>query len=107
MDDPDFLGELHRVDHAERIARNGSAISNTPDPMPCMGFAMSALPPSAAIVRAARQIDLAPSGNVSNSFSAALIHETGRVLLVITVASPSNVVKCDNNRQERLEGFSS
>jgi hypothetical protein len=44
---------------------------------------MSALPPSAAIVSAARQIDLAPSGNVSNSFSAALIHETGRVLGVI------------------------
>src|SRR5271167_4341938 len=61
----------------------GSAISNTPDPMPCMGFATSALPPSAAIVRAVRQIDLAPSGNVSNSFSAALIHEMGRVFRVI------------------------
>src|SRR3990170_5717632 len=49
-----------------------------------MGFAISALPPSAAIVKAARQIGRAPSGNVSNSFSAALIHETGRVLLVIS-----------------------
>jgi len=48
-----------------------------------MGFATSALPPSAAIVRAARQIDLDPSGNVSNSFSVALIHETGRVFRVI------------------------
>src|SRR3990172_12247280 len=44
---------------------------------------MSAFPPSAAMVKAARQFDLAPSGNVSKSFSAALIHETGRVLLVI------------------------
>src|SRR5271157_2745205 len=51
--------------------------------MPCMGFATSALPPSAAMVRAVRQIDLAPSGNVSNSFSAALIHEMGRVFRVI------------------------
>src|SRR5271157_1168522 len=51
--------------------------------MPCTGFATSALPPSAAIVRAVRQIDLAPSGNVSNSFSATLIHETGRVFRVI------------------------
>jgi hypothetical protein len=44
---------------------------------------MSALPPSAAIVRAVKQIDLAPYGNVSMSFSAALNHETGRVLRVI------------------------
>jgi hypothetical protein len=50
-----------------------------------MGFATSALPPSSAIVKAARQIDLAPSGNVSNSFRAALIHETGRVFRVMTV----------------------
>jgi len=28
-------------------------------------------------------LSLAPSGNVSNSFSAALIHETGRVFRVI------------------------
>src|SRR6266851_4735238 len=63
--------------------RNGSAISNTPEPRPCIGFAMSALLPSAAIVRAVRQIDLAPSGNVSNSFKAALIHEIGRVFRVI------------------------
>jgi len=54
--------------------------SNTPDPMPSMGFAISALPPSAAIVSAAKQANRTSSGNVSNSFSAALIHETGRVL---------------------------
>jgi hypothetical protein len=51
--------------------------------MPCIGLTISALPPSAAIVKAARQIDLAPSGKVSNSFSAALIHEMGRVFCVI------------------------
>jgi hypothetical protein len=69
--------------------------------MPCIGFAISALPPSAAIVRAARQIDLAPSGKVSNSFNAALIHEMGLVLGVIGFwpsRSPhnDNVVIFDN-----------
>jgi hypothetical protein len=44
---------------------------------------MSALPPSAAIVNAVRHVDFAASGKLSNSLSAALIHETGRVLLVI------------------------
>jgi hypothetical protein len=44
---------------------------------------MSDFPPSAEIVKAVRQIDWAPSGNVSNSFSAALIHEMGRVFRVI------------------------
>ena len=83
MDHLDGIGELHGIDDAERISPNGSAISNTPDPMPRIGLAMSALPPSAAIVRAARQIDEAPSGNVSNSFSATLIQETGRVRGVI------------------------
>src|SRR5271167_2748558 len=83
MDHPDFLSELHRVDHPEASPRNAKAISNMPESMPCTGFAMSALPPSAAIVKAARQTDCAPSGNVWNSFSAALIHETGRVFRVI------------------------
>src|SRR5208282_6085853 len=63
--------------------RSGSAISNTPDPKPCIGFAISDVPPSAAIVKAVRQIDLAPSGNFSNSLSAALIQEMGRVFLVV------------------------
>jgi hypothetical protein len=64
------------------------------------GLATSALPPSAAIVRAARQIDLAPSGNVSNSFSAALIQETGLVFRVIRrrlfLSAHSHVVINDN-----------
>src|SRR5437773_1018686 len=52
---------------------------------------MSALPPSAAIVRAVRQIVRAPSGNFSNSFSAAFSQETGRVLRVsaIRYSAPS------------------
>jgi len=83
MDNPDVLAKLHGINNPERIPLNGRAISITPDSIPCIGFAMSALPPSAAIVKAARQIDLAPSGNESNSLSAALIQETGRVLLVI------------------------
>jgi hypothetical protein len=44
---------------------------------------MSAMPPSAAIVNAARQIDMASGGNASNSFKAALIHETGLVFRVM------------------------
>jgi hypothetical protein len=35
------------------------------------------------MVRAARQIDWASAGKVSNSFKAAPIHETGRVFLVM------------------------
>lgn len=58
---------------------NGHAISKTRESRPCSGCARSALPPSAAIVRAARQMDWTPSGKVLNSFSAALIHEIGRV----------------------------
>src|SRR6266704_4230836 len=62
---------------------NRSAISNTPEPNPCRGFAMSALPPSVAIVSAVRQIALTPPGKSSNSFLAALNQETGRVSRVI------------------------
>src|SRR3954451_19296255 len=58
-------------------------ISRTPDPMPFMGVAMSAFPPSAAIVRADRQMDCASSGNSPKSFRAAFIHEIGRVFRVI------------------------
>ena len=64
---------------------------------------MSTLLPSAAIVKAARQIDRAPSGKASNSFNAALIQETGRVFLVISrgyLKSHVNVVIYDNICQE-------
>ena len=105
MDHPDGIGELHGVDDAERICPKRQRDSNTPGPMPRIGLAMSALPPSAAIVRAARQIDEAPSGNVSNSFRAALIQATGRVRGVIVslpaATSEANVVIYDNTRQSR------
>src|SRR3954454_16602635 len=51
--------------------------------MPFMGLAMSAFPPSAAIVRADRQMDCTSSGKSPKSFRAALIHEIGRVFRVI------------------------
>src|ERR1035441_4960140 len=101
MEHPDVLSDLHGVDHRKALARNYRAISNTPDLIPCIGFAMSALPPSATIVSANRKTDLASSGRVSNSPSAALIHETGRVRGVI--ATPrlpgNNVVRYDNGCQ--------
>ncbi|MGH9454255.1 MAG: hypothetical protein ACRD2O_09845 [Terriglobia bacterium] len=86
MHNPDFLGELCGVDHPKRITPYAKATSNTPESSLRIGFAISALPPSAAIVNAVRLIDLAPSGNLSNSLSAALIQETGRVFRVMAVA---------------------
>jgi hypothetical protein len=84
MDDPNFIRELNRIDYAEGITAEWQAISNMPDPMPRIGFAISAFPPSAAKVSAVSNIDLAPSGKVSNSRSAALIHEMGRVFRIMT-----------------------
>jgi hypothetical protein len=60
--DPDFVGELHRINHAECIALERQRNLEYPLAMPRIGFAMSAFPPSAAIVNAVRQIDCAPSG---------------------------------------------
>src|ERR1051325_300668 len=64
--------------------RNAKAISNTPEPSPRIGLAMSDLLPSAAIVKAVRHVDFTALGKVSNSLSAALTHEIGRVVLVIS-----------------------
>jgi len=83
MDNPNVFTELHRIDHAERVTAKWQGNLEPPEPKPRIGFAMSALPPSAAIVKAVRQVDRTPSGKVSNSLSAALIHETGRVLMII------------------------
>lgn len=80
MHDPDFLCQLHRVNHAERIAFERQRDLKYAGPLPFIGFAISALLPSAAIVKAARQMDRAPSGNSSNSLSAAFTHDAGRVL---------------------------
>jgi hypothetical protein len=98
---PDFLTELDRVDYTEGIALEPQRDLEHARPKARIGFAISALPPSAAIVRAARQIDFAPSGKVSNSFSAALIHEMGRVVGVICPGSfIPRVVTSDNRNQQ-------
>ena len=61
------------------------------------------LPPSAATVKATKQIDRASAGNASNSLRAARIHETGRVFGVIAFSVQySNVVIYDNIDQEKL-----
>ena len=119
MHHPDFIANLHGIDHAKRIASERAsyrsperrAISNTPDPRPRMGLAISAMAPSAAIVRAARQMDRAPSGNLSNSFSAALIYEMGFVgrvtvswFLGIYIGIFSDVVRHDNESQPNRAG---
>jgi hypothetical protein len=60
------------------------------------------MPPSAAIVRAVRKMDCASSGKVSNSFSAALIHETGLVLRASDIRyfhAKAHVVISDNRIQ--------
>jgi hypothetical protein len=80
MDHPDIAAKLHRVDNAEGISLERQRDLQYTEPRPCSGFAISALPPSAAIDSAVRQMDWAPSGNFSNSFSAALLQETGWVL---------------------------
>jgi len=52
-----------------------------------MGFAISALPPSAAIVSAARQTVLAPFGELLEVLQCPLIHETGRVFRDSAIAT--------------------
>jgi hypothetical protein len=98
VDYPDFLGYLHCIDQAEGIAPKRH-------PKPSIGFAMSAFPFSAAIVRAARHMDLAPSGNVSKSLRADLIHEIFRVsrVIVLEMANGDYVVIYDNICQEVLQ----
>jgi len=83
MDNPNVLAELHRIDHAERVTAKRQSNLEHARAGPRIIFATSALLPSAAIVKAVRQLDLTPSGKVSNSLRAALIQEAGRVLLVI------------------------
>ena len=79
MHDPNLITELDGINHSKRITAKCQGDLEYAVPRPRIGFAMSALPPFAAIVKAARQIDFAPSWKVSNSFNAALTHETGRV----------------------------
>jgi hypothetical protein len=68
---------------------------------------MSDLPPSAAIVKAAKQIDCASSGNLWNSFSAALTQDIGRVVLVMRQLLHGRVtdVKYDNRQIAQQAAF--
>lgn len=60
-----------------------SATSNMPGPKPFKGLAISALRPSDATV-SARLIDFCgPSGKPSKALRAALIHEIGRISLLL------------------------
>ena len=54
-----------------------------PEPKPFSGLAMSALRPSAATVSACMIAFCAPSGKPSKALRAALIHEIGRVSLLL------------------------
>jgi hypothetical protein len=66
MKHPDVIANLDSVNQAERVTPVAKAISKTTEPRPCIGFAISDLPPSAVIVSAVRQVMRAPSGNLSN-----------------------------------------
>jgi hypothetical protein len=66
-------------------------------------LAMSALPPSAAMVSAVRHTILASSGNLSNSCRAGLSHETGRVLRVSAIVAPMFYVVIFDNSQSSAE----
>ena len=90
MHHPNFRTELYGIDNTERITaerQNDRAISKTPDPIPCIGFAMWPCRPRQRRTGQRGKFDLAPSGNVSNSFSATLIHETSRVFRVIAAVA--------------------
>lgn len=83
MNHPNIVPKLHRIDDPERVTPVGQRDFKDTEPRPFIGFAMSALAPSAAMVSAARQIDCASSGNFAKSLRAALIQLIGRVVLVI------------------------
>src|ERR1044071_9289063 len=70
----------HETHHLETPKQSQTHQSQVPR----IGLAMSDLLPSAAIVKAVRHVDFTALGKVSNSLSAALTHEIGRVVLVIS-----------------------
>ena len=74
--EPIYLRQAGPLNDAKCISTKWQRNLENPEPNPRSGLAMSDFPPSATMVSAARQIDRAPSGNVSNSFRAALIQET-------------------------------
>jgi len=57
VDNPNLIGELHRVDHAKGAALKRQSNLEDARARAVQGFAKSALPPSAAIVKAPRHID--------------------------------------------------
>jgi hypothetical protein len=76
---------------------------------PCMGLAMSALAPSAAIVSAPRHTERGPAGNLSKSRKADFNHEIDRVFLVSAMAPElaprRHVVIYDNECQRAGPGL--
>jgi hypothetical protein len=82
---PDFVANLHRVDDAKGISAQGQrdlkdAGAESLERLGNIGFAIFP-----AIVKAVRQMRCASTGNFSKSLRAALIHEMGRVFLVICI----------------------
>lgn len=97
MHGPNRVRKLHGIHYTVRITTKWQCNLKNPRTHPVHWLHLSALLPSAAIVNAVKQIDLAPSGNVWNSLRAELIQEIGRVLG--TMGFPArrlNVVIFDN-----------
>jgi len=80
--DPKVASDLDSIDDAKGIATERESNFKNPGTRPWRGFAMSVLPPSAAMVRAARHMDWASPGNFSKSFRADLIQDMARVVRV-------------------------
>jgi hypothetical protein len=83
MHDPDVRLELDNVDGPISVAAPRESDFKDARAKPFIGLAISALRPSAAMIRALRIADCAPSGNSSKSVLAALIQETDLVSLTM------------------------
>ena len=85
MQDPYFLCDLHGINNSKRVAMPSErnlkySGAETLERLGNIGFAIFP-----AIVKAVRQMRCASTGNFSKSLRAALIHEMGRVFLVICI----------------------
>ena len=80
---PDFIPNLHGVDDAKGVPTVGKRNFKEAGAKAFERLGNVGLPFSAAMVKAVRQTVCASTGNFSNSLRAALIHEIGRVVLVI------------------------
>jgi hypothetical protein len=83
VNNPNSLSDLRGINNPICISAMRQAISNTPEPSPWRGLAISAFPPSDAEINAAVQTACAAMGNLSNSLRAALTQEMGRVCLIL------------------------